>query len=206
MTSAGPANESGQTLTVTAVTQGANGSVSTDGTTVTYTPNADFNGSDSLHLHDHRQRHDQRQCESTHRHGHCDHHRDRGNDRPIGNDDVGTTNEDGSTDIDVLANDFAGPANELSQTLSITGLSDPANGTATIDDNGTPADTSDDFVHYVPDADFFGTDTFLYHRLRRRHNQRRLRYPVCCFRRDRHCYGQRGQRCPVLHQGRRPDR
>jgi len=43
---AGPANEN-QALTVTAVTQGANGSVSTNGTTVTYTPNADFFGSDS---------------------------------------------------------------------------------------------------------------------------------------------------------------
>jgi len=35
-------------LTVTQVTQGSNGAVSTDGTIVTYTPDADFNGSDSF--------------------------------------------------------------------------------------------------------------------------------------------------------------
>ena len=35
-------------MTVTAVTQGTNGSVSTSGTTVSYTPNANFNGPDSF--------------------------------------------------------------------------------------------------------------------------------------------------------------
>jgi len=45
--SGGPANES-QALTVTSVTQGANGTVVNNGDgTVTYTPNADFFGSDS---------------------------------------------------------------------------------------------------------------------------------------------------------------
>lgn len=38
----------GDSLTVQSVTQGANGSVSTNGTTVTYTPAADYNGSDSF--------------------------------------------------------------------------------------------------------------------------------------------------------------
>ena len=33
---------------VTGVTDGTNGTVTTDGTTVTYTPNADFNGTDSF--------------------------------------------------------------------------------------------------------------------------------------------------------------
>src|SRR4029079_2968856 len=33
-------------LVVSGVTNGANGTVTTDGTTVTYTPNADFNGND----------------------------------------------------------------------------------------------------------------------------------------------------------------
>ena len=43
----GPANEV-QTVTVTATTNGANGTVTTNGTTVTYTPNLNFNGTDTF--------------------------------------------------------------------------------------------------------------------------------------------------------------
>ena len=38
----------------------------------------------------------------------------------------------------------------------------PTNGTATVNDNGTPSDPTDDFVMYTPNADFFGSDTFNY--------------------------------------------
>ncbi|MFL0143714.1 Ig-like domain-containing protein, partial [Tenacibaculum maritimum] len=38
----------------------------------------------------------------------------------------------------------------------------PANGTVTIDDGGTPNDPSDDIVTYTPDPDFNGTDSFDY--------------------------------------------
>jgi Bacterial Ig domain len=38
----------------------------------------------------------------------------------------------------------------------------PANGTVAVNDNGTPANTADDFVVYTPAADFNGTDTFTY--------------------------------------------
>ena len=85
------------------------------------------------------------------------------NDAPTANADTASTNEDNSVDIHVLANDSAGPAEEpTTQTLSITDLTTPAFGTATIDDNGTPGDTGDDFVHYVPNADFQGVDVFNY--------------------------------------------
>ena len=47
--SAGPANESGQTLTVTAVGSATHGSVSLVAGTITYTPDADFNGPASFH-------------------------------------------------------------------------------------------------------------------------------------------------------------
>ena len=60
--------------------------------------------------------------------------------------------------IDVLANDYD-PESDL---LEITLVSNPPNGTAVIDNNGTPGDTSDDFVTYTPDADYNGTDTFTY--------------------------------------------
>ena len=85
------------------------------------------------------------------------------NDSPTANPDTATTNEDHSVDVHVLANDSAGPAEEpTTQTLSISGLTQPTFGTASINDNGTPGDTSDDFVHYVPDADFQGVDVFQY--------------------------------------------
>jgi hypothetical protein len=38
----------------------------------------------------------------------------------------------------------------------------PANGTASIADNGTPGDPADDFVTYTPNADYNGTDGFTY--------------------------------------------
>src|SRR5205085_1376935 len=44
----GPANESSQTLTVTAVGAASHGTVSFTGTSVTYTPAADYNGPDSF--------------------------------------------------------------------------------------------------------------------------------------------------------------
>ncbi|WP_162288563.1 Calx-beta domain-containing protein [Tenacibaculum jejuense] len=75
---------------------------------------------------------------------------------PDANPDTATTDEDESVEIDVLGNDTDVPS---SGTLTVT---DPANGTVTIDDGGTPDDPSDDTVIYTPDEDFNGTDTFTY--------------------------------------------
>uniref|UniRef100_UPI00261BD6EC Ig-like domain-containing protein n=1 Tax=uncultured Tenacibaculum sp. TaxID=174713 RepID=UPI00261BD6EC len=71
-------------------------------------------------------------------------------------DDTATTDEDEPVDIDILDNDANTPT---SGTLTV---SDPANGTVTINDGGTPNDPSDDTVTYTPDPDFSGTDTFTY--------------------------------------------
>ncbi|MCB1718875.1 MAG: tandem-95 repeat protein, partial [Candidatus Competibacteraceae bacterium] len=60
--------------------------------------------------------------------------------------------------IDVLSNDQHPAAGEA---LTISGVSQPANGTVTIDDNGT-SDPSDDVVMYEPGLDFTGTDSFTY--------------------------------------------
>ncbi|WP_121053310.1 Ig-like domain-containing protein, partial [Lacinutrix venerupis] len=77
---------------------------------------------------------------------------------PDAEDDTATTEEDTPVDIDVLDNDDLG-----TEPTTITAVTTPANGTATINDNGTPADPSDDYVVYTPDADFDGpTDTFDY--------------------------------------------
>ncbi|WP_348713867.1 Ig-like domain-containing protein, partial [Tenacibaculum sp. 190524A05c] len=75
---------------------------------------------------------------------------------PVAVDDTATVAEDSMVDIDITANDENLPNDG---TLDVT---DPANGTVTIDDGGTPDDPSDDIITYIPDADFNGTDTFTY--------------------------------------------
>ncbi len=69
---------------------------------------------------------------------------------PTAIDDTATTNEDTATDIAVLAND----TDPDPGALSVTAVTDPPHGTATVNANGT--------VHYVPDAQYNGPDTFGY--------------------------------------------
>ena len=71
-------------------------------------------------------------------------------------DDFVTVNEDVSIDVPIYDNDSGIP-----QDGSLT-ATDPANGTVTIDDNGTPNDPTDDILTYTPDPDFNGTDIFDY--------------------------------------------
>lgn len=71
-------------------------------------------------------------------------------------DDFIIVNEDESVVVPIFDND-----SDLPATGTLT-TSDPANGTVTIDDNGTPNDPTDDIVTYTPDADFNGTDSFTY--------------------------------------------
>ncbi|MFC4635041.1 beta strand repeat-containing protein, partial [Dokdonia ponticola] len=68
---------------------------------------------------------------------------------PIIQDDIATTQEDTPVDIDVIDNDDVTGA-----TFEVTDVTDPANGTVTINPDGT--------VTYTPDPDFNGTDTFEY--------------------------------------------
>ncbi|MEO0989287.1 MAG: Ig-like domain-containing protein, partial [Cyanobacteria bacterium J06639_14] len=63
-------------------------------------------------------------------------------------DDTATATEDTPVDIPVLDNDSFGPD------ASVTDVSDPTNGSVTINADGT--------VTYEPDPDFNGTDTFTY--------------------------------------------
>jgi gliding motility-associated-like protein len=71
-------------------------------------------------------------------------------------DDLIALDEDTSVVVPIYDND---PYLPQSGNLS---SSDPANGTVTIDDNGTPNDPTDDILTYIPDPDFNGTDTFDY--------------------------------------------
>ena len=76
------------------------------------------------------------------------------NDEPRNGDDNKTVAEDGETDIPVLENDDVDYATQP-ETLSVVSVTDPAHGAATINgDNQT--------IHYKPDPDYFGTDTFTY--------------------------------------------
>ena len=71
-------------------------------------------------------------------------------------DDLVTVNEDESVVVPIFDNDSDLP---ITGTLTTT---DPANGTVTIDDNGTPNDPTDDIVTYIPDPDYNGPDNFDY--------------------------------------------
>ncbi|AEE18103.1 conserved repeat domain protein [Dokdonia sp. 4H-3-7-5] len=132
-------------VAVTDVTDPANGTVViNDDGTVTYTPDPDFNGEDTFDY----------TVTVT---------------NPDGTtttetatvvvtvtpeedvmDDAATTPEDTPVDIDVLENDGFNPAADV----AVTDVTDPANGTVVINDDGT--------VTYTPDPDFNGEDTFDY--------------------------------------------
>ncbi|MEM8812386.1 MAG: Ig-like domain-containing protein, partial [Pseudomonadota bacterium] len=81
------------------------------------------------------------------------------NDPVVGVDDVASVDEDDSVLIDVLANDEDVDASDV---LTIQSFGTASNGTVALDDNGTPTDASDDQLVYTPNADFTGTDTFIY--------------------------------------------
>jgi len=81
-------------------------------------------------------------------------------DSPIANDDTDTTTEGVDININVLNNDNWGT--DGPGTTAITIPSGPTDGTATVNDGGTPSDPTDDTIDYTPDALFTGTDTLTY--------------------------------------------
>jgi hypothetical protein len=70
--------------------------------------------------------------------------------------DTATTNEDTPVNVLVLANET------FESVPAITGTTNGTNGSVAVNNNGTPADTTDDFVVYTPNADFNGSDSFTY--------------------------------------------
>jgi large repetitive protein len=124
--------------------------------TFTYTPNPNFNGIDSVHY---------QVC-------------DLGmpilcstatlvitvtslNDLPLANTEGVTILEDApATTITVLSNDDFG--GDGSNTAAITITDAPSNGVASVDNNGTPTDPTDDKVIYTPNLNFNGRDTLIY--------------------------------------------
>ena len=158
--SPGPANESTQTLTVTSVssTSTAGGTVALNGTQIVYTPPTFFYGDDSFNY---------TITDNGTTHGEPDFKSATGvvnisvlpiNQPPTAVADSLRTAEDTPLTIDVsvlLANDSPGPANEASQTLTITGIDGVTQrfGSVTLI-NGS--------ITYTPAPDYFGDDTFTY--------------------------------------------
>ena len=85
---------------------------------------------------------------------------------PVAVDDASATDADVATTVDVLTNDNSANSNlAITAVGSALGANDGASvqgGTVSFNDNGTPADSTDDFVDYVPPVGFVGTDTFFY--------------------------------------------
>ena len=113
---------------------------------VTYTPNPDYNGSDSF---------DYTICNSL---GDCSTATVTVDVLPVvdANDDSVSTDVGVDAIVSWRAND-----NDIPTIGSIT-ATDPSNGSVVLNDNGTASDPSDDDITYVPNTDFEGADSFEY--------------------------------------------
>lgn len=175
--SPGPANESGQTLSISNLpaTSTNGGTLSLNSGNVIYTPPANFNGTDSFSY---------TVTDNGTTNGSPDPLSSTSvtatisvtavNDAPIPGLVNDTTPVNTPVDIplsSILAGAQTGPPHpagtaddESGQTVSVTGVTSPTsnNGTVTIENAGTPGSPSDDFIRYTPDAEFAGVDTISY--------------------------------------------
>jgi hypothetical protein len=132
----------GDALTVLTATHGISGTVVNNDTDVTYTPDADFCGSDSF-TYTADDGHGGTDSATVTVNVTCV------NDAPVAMDDGATTDEDLPVTIDVPANDHDVDGDPLAVLTATHGIS------------GTVVNNSTD-VTYTPDADFCGTDSFRY--------------------------------------------
>ncbi|MFV8225658.1 HYR domain-containing protein, partial [Christiangramia aquimixticola] len=132
----------GGTLVITEVGTPLHGTATDDGNIITYTPDPDFNGEDTFiyTVSDGKGGTDSATITVT---------VNPVNDIPEAVDDIAVTLENTEAVIPVLENDTDIDGDEL----TVTEVSDPANGTTTT--NGTT-------VTYIPDNNFTGEDTFTY--------------------------------------------
>ena len=131
------------TLSVQSVTQGTNGSVVNNGTSITYTPGANFNGSDAFTytVSDGKGGTDTANVAVTIL---------AVNDPPSAGDDSAATDEDTAVVVDVLAND----SDIDGDTLSVQSATNGSNGSVVVNGDNT--------VTYTPDAGYDGDDSFTY--------------------------------------------
>jgi hypothetical protein len=147
------APDSGETLTITSVTQPAHGTIINNGTQVTYTPDPHYSGPDSFTY---------AVTDNGTTNGQPDPMSATGsvavtvtftNHAPVANPDTANPVEDaGAQAIDVLANDTDV---DTGDTLTVTGVSLAQHGTVAIGPNGSN-------VLYTPDPEYVGPDQFLY--------------------------------------------
>ncbi len=156
--SKGPTNESGQTLTITAVSSPMGGTVVINGSNVEFTPTADFNGAASFTytLQDNGTTNGAADFKTST--ANVNFTITEVNDAPTGmNDALSSVAEDSGVRTisfaSLLGNDSKGPANEITQSLTITAVSSPVGGTVAI--NGSN-------VEFTPTADFNGAASFTY--------------------------------------------
>ncbi|AUV80399.1 hypothetical protein C2R22_00960 [Salinigranum rubrum] len=137
----------GDDLTYTVLAEPSNGSVSVASGTFTYTPDADFAGSDSF----------------TYQVDDGNGGTDGGtvsvsvtavNDAPVADGDSYTTDEDTELVVDASAGVLGNDADVDGDTLTATVTGGPANGSLSLAADGS--------FDYTPDPDFFGSDTFTY--------------------------------------------
>ena len=137
--------DNGETLTVIAVTQPANGTVTLTGGVVRFTPTANFNGTTSFTytISDGNGGTSTATVNVT---------VTPVNDPPTATNDVLTVAEDvTATVVNVLANDNISPDN--GETLTVIAVTQPANGTVTL---------TGGVVRFTPTANFNGTTSFTY--------------------------------------------
>jgi immune inhibitor A len=134
----------GDTLSVDGTTQPQHGSAGTDGTTVTYTPNTGFTGTDTFDytVADGKGGTDTGTVTVT--------VKPQPNRAPDAQDDSATTQRDSAVTIAVTSND----SDPDGDPLTVTDVSDPPHGTAVDSGNGS--------ITYTPDSGFTGNDSFTY--------------------------------------------
>jgi hypothetical protein len=139
----------GNTLSYTIVSGPTNGVLSGTGASRTYTPNGNFNGTDSFTFKANDGTLDSNVATFTVTVTEV-------NDPPDAVDDSASVAEDSATGVlvDVLANDSKGPANEGGQSLTITAVGTPAHGSAVVESGK---------IRYTPtQANYNGSDSFTY--------------------------------------------
>ncbi len=135
----------GDTLTVTGVTEPEHGTASIVSNQVLYTPDADYNGSDSFSytMQDAAGTSPSTASVSVTINA--------VNDAPVAVEDTASTNEDDT--VGILINVLANDTDTESDTLYLVSITQPSHGSAAIEDGQ---------VRYIPDADWNGSDTFTY--------------------------------------------
>jgi hypothetical protein len=134
-------------LTYEILAQPTNGSLSGTGANRVYTPNPNFNGTDSFTFR-------VKQGQQNSNVSTVTVNVTAVNDAPVANNDTATVAEDSSAKtVDVLGNDSSLPdSNEM---LTVTGVTQGTNGSVAVTNGGAN-------VSYTPNANFFGTDSFTY--------------------------------------------